>query len=70
MPPEWKQHREPHQHGAIMILTLGFIPAVTITESGSIQLAMTLETDQNRVIIDRVGQGRKRERGVQDTFRC
>lgn len=33
-----------------MILTLGFIPAVTIAESGPMQLAITLKTeaDQNR----------------------
>lgn len=35
-----------------MILTLGFIPAVTIAESGPMQLAITLKTeaDQNRQI--------------------
>lgn len=46
MPSEWTQHWEPHQCGAIMNLTPGFSLAVTIAESWSIQLAITLERDR------------------------
>lgn len=44
----WKSQHEAHQHGAIMILTRSFALPVTIAESGSIQLAITLEKETHQ----------------------